>query len=465
VALSRPVARPDRPTVPDGRPPAAAPFRHPGADRGGRVDLAAARRILVVRPDNIGDVVLLTPALRALRAAAPQARIELLASPAGTAVAAMIPELDGVLTVSPNWQQLTAPADAAGAEAAVRAERELLDRITAGRYDAMLVFTSFSQSPWPVAHLGLLAGIGTRVVHSREFAGAVATHWVTPPPDTTHHVDRSLHLVEAIGVPLQGRTPSLRIPASAYADADDLLADALAGRSADHRTAGDTVRMRAMAGATSATTRLHRSSPGSASSLRFALLVPGASCPSRRYPAARFGAAAAAIAASGLPVLVAGTAAEAGLVDEVVRSAGSADVRALPAVGLPVFTALIARAAVALTNNSGGLHLAEATGTPVVVTYAGTERLADVAPRAVPCALLQVPVPCSPCRQLSCSFHLECLDLAPQRLAEAALRLAAPVSALSPSGVPAPDDPPSDIPVSGIPEEDRWLHIPTPWIA
>ena len=44
-----------------------SPFRHPGADRGGPVDLAAARRILVVRPDNIGDVVLLTPALRALR--------------------------------------------------------------------------------------------------------------------------------------------------------------------------------------------------------------------------------------------------------------------------------------------------------------------------------------------------------------------------------------------------------------
>jgi hypothetical protein len=308
-------------------------------------------------------------------------------------------------------------------------------------------------------------------VHSREFAGAVATHWVTPPPDTTHHVDRSLHLVEAIGVPLQGRTPSLRIPASAYADADDLLADVLAGRPAGHRTAGETVRMRAMAGATTATTRLHRSSPGSASARpmrRFALLVPGASCPSRRYPAARFGAAAAAIAASGLPVLVAGTAAEAGLVDEVVRSAGAPDVRALPAVGLPVFTALIARAAVALTNNSGGLHLAEATGTPVVVTYAGTERLADVAPRAVPCALLQVPVPCSPCRQLSCPFHLECLDVAPQRLADAALRLVAHGTAgpaTAPSGVPAPDDPPSDIPVSGIPEEDRWLHIPTPWIA
>ena len=200
--------------------------------------------------------------------------------------------------------------------------------------------------------------------------------------------------------------------------------------------------------------------------------MPGASCASRRYPAARFAAAAAGIAASGLPVLVAGTAAEAGLVEEVVRAAGTPDVRALPATGLPVFTALVARAAVALVNNSGGLHLADAVGTPVVVTYAGTERLGDVAPRAVPAALLQIPTPCSPCRQLTCPFHLECLDLAPERLVAAALRLTAgrprtrdrrrvvSRSAASPSGGPA-----SDVPASAIPQEDRWPHIPTPWIA
>jgi ADP-heptose:LPS heptosyltransferase len=441
-------------------------FRHPGADRGGPVDLAAARRILVVRPDNVGDVVLLTPALRALRAAAPHARIELLASPAGTAVAAMIPEIDGVLTVSPSWQQLTAPYDAAGAAQAVRGERELLDRLTAGRYDVMLVVTSFSQSPWPAAHLGLLAGIGTRVVHSREFGGAVATHWVTPPPDTTHHVDRSLHLLEAIGVPAQGRTPSLRIPAAAFDEADELIAHALdlAGATAPMRTINRADR----AGGTGPGPMR----PGHAGP-RFALLVPGASCPSRRYPADRFGAAAARVAAAGLPVLVAGTAAEAGLVGEVVRAAGAPDVRALPASSLPGFTALVARAAVALTNNSGGLHLADAVGTPVVVTYAGTERLGDVAPRSVPAALLQVPVPCSPCRQLRCPFHLECLDIAPRRLAEAALRLAGAPSPLS--EIPSPARPASDIPASGIPvpdvavpdipEEDRWPHDPAPRIA
>jgi ADP-heptose:LPS heptosyltransferase len=260
------------------------------------------------------------------------------------------------------------------------------------------------------------------VVHSREFAGAVATHWVSPPPDTTHHVDRSLHLLAAIGVPDQGRSPSLRVPAEAYAEADVVL--------------------------------------GGISNARrpVALLVPGASCPSRRYPAGRFGAAAAAVAAGGLPVLVAGTAAEADLVAEVVRAAGSPDVVALPAVGLPAFTALIARAVVALTNNSGGLHLADAVGTPVVATFAGTERLGDVAPRTVPSELLQVPTACSPCRQLACPFHLECLDVAPARIAAAALRLAKNRdSTAETTQHPVPDTPESD-----TPEEDRWPHDPTP---
>ncbi len=411
----------------------AVPFRHPGADRGGQVELAG-RRILVVRPDNVGDVVLLTPALRALRAAAPDARIELLASPAGAAAAPMIPELDGVLTASPSWQLLDAPANPTGAGALAAGEHDLLGRIAAGRYDVLLVFTSFSQSPWPVAHLGLLAGVPTRVVHSREFAGAVATHWVTPPPDTAHHVDRSLHLLWAIGVPDRGRHLALRVPRTAYAEADRLLDVALS----DPGPVSET---------------LHPADPdttaryaGARRPQRFALLVPGASCPSRRYPAHRFGAAAAAVADAGLPVLVSGTAGEIDLVTEVVRTAGSPAVRALPATKLRVFAALVARAAVALTNNSGGLHIADAVGTPVAATYAGTERLGDVAPRSVPCELLQVPVGCSPCRQLTCPFHHECLDVAPARLASAALRLASPGLVRE-----LPDD---------LPKEHRWPHGP-----
>ncbi|MHA6792128.1 glycosyltransferase family 9 protein [Pseudonocardia bannensis] len=369
------------------------------------MNLSALRRVLVVRADNIGDVVMLTPALRALRDALPRAGLDLLASPAGAGVRPLIPELDDVLPVSPTWQQLG--GDLPAADASER-ERGLLELIRSRRYDAMLVFTSFSQSPWPVAHLGLLAGIGVRVVHSREFAGAVATHWVTPPPDTTHQVDRCLHLLAAIGVPDRGRALRLRVPGGAERLAEHLLAQV----------------------------------PGAIPGAPFALLVPGASCSARRYPADRFGAAAARITGAGLPVRVAGTTREAALVAEVVRTAGHPDVRALAPTTVPGFAALLRRAAVAVTNNSAGMHIADAVGTPVVVAYAGTERHGDMCPRTVPAALLAEPVRCSPCRQLTCPYGHECLDLPPERLATAALRLAAPHDTT---------------PTGSAPEEDRWL--------
>jgi ADP-heptose:LPS heptosyltransferase len=364
------------------------PGHHPGADRGEPLDPAALRRVLVVRVDNAGDVVTASPAVRALRAFAPGATIDLLATPAGTAVAPMVPGLDGVRTVSPVWQQLGGgPPDAADRE------RRLVRELREHDYDTMIVLTSFSQSPWPAAHLGLLAGIGTRVVHSREFGGAVATHWVTPPPDTAHQVDRSLHLLAAVGVPARGAAPRLRVP-----ERDDHAAAGLVGHEP------------------------------------FAVLAPGASCPSRRYPAAGFGRAAGLLARAGLPVRVAGTAAEAALVAEVVEVAAHPGVTPLDPVPLTVFAGVVRRAAVAVTNNSGGMHLADALGTPVVVAFAGTERPGDVRPRAVRSAVLGLPVPCSPCRLLRCPYDQQCLDVPPERLARAAAGLAGVTRAT----VPAP---------------------------
>lgn len=365
---------------------------HPGADRGGPVDLAVAHRILVVRADNIGDVVSTEPMLRAVRAAAPRARLDLLTSPVGALVAPMIDAVDGVLAASPSWQRLGGRADPGD-------EIALLDRLRDGHHDVLLVCTSASQSPWPACHLGLLAGIGTRIVHSGEFGGAVATHWVSPPPVTTHVVDRPLHLLAGVGVPDRGRTPRLHLPPGAV-------------------------------------------NAASAPAGPFAVLAPGASCAARRYPPALFGAAAAELAADGLPVLVAGSTGEQDLVEQVVDAAAHPGVTAAPVLALPVFTALLARAAVAITNNSGGMHLAAAVGTPVAVAFAGTERITDLTPRGVPSALLTRPVACSPCRQLRCPYTHQCLDVAPAEIAAAARDLA---------GRTRPDPP-----AHHAPEEERW---------
>ena len=57
----------------------------------------AARRILCVRLDSLGDVLMCTPAIRALRQSLPGSNLALLSSPSGAAVAPHIPELDAAL--------------------------------------------------------------------------------------------------------------------------------------------------------------------------------------------------------------------------------------------------------------------------------------------------------------------------------------------------------------------------------
>jgi ADP-heptose:LPS heptosyltransferase len=349
------------------------PAHHPAADRGGEVDWSEVRRILVVRVDNLGDVVMLTPVLRTLRTAVPHARVDLLASPAGAAAGPMLPGVCEVLTESVAWQQVDPPVDT---RTLALAELALVRRVSERDYDVLLVFTSPTQSPWPAAHVGMLAGIPVRAIHSTEFGGAVATHWITPPPDGTHQVDRGLHLLESLGLPPAGPALELNVPA------------------------------------------VRRFPP------RFALLAPGASCPSKRYPPDRFAAAARLLAEADLDVLVTGSPREHALVQSIVDMAGHPRVRPLENLDVPTLAAAVADADVVLCNNSACMHLADAVRTPVVVTYAGTERLDDMPPRSTTSVLLHHGVGCSPCRQFTCPYDQECLDIDPEDVASAALRLA-----------------------------------------
>jgi len=65
------------------------------------------RRLLVVRLDNIGDVILLSPALRALHQALPQAAITLMASPAGSQAAPLLPWVDDLIVHRAVWQDVS----------------------------------------------------------------------------------------------------------------------------------------------------------------------------------------------------------------------------------------------------------------------------------------------------------------------------------------------------------------------
>ncbi len=341
--------------------------------------------MLALRPDNVGDVIMLGPALRALRASLPEAHVTLMASPAGARVAPMLPWVDGVMVERVVWQDTSGrlPLDPTR-------ERWLIDRIAEGAFDLALAFTSWAQSPWPAAYACYLAGVPVRAGESKEFGGSLLTHAAEPLGDEAHQVDRNLHLLEALGIPPAGGHLELAVPP----DAD-----------------GNAVRLLAEVGV----------DPAAA----FICLAPGASCAARRYAPERYAEVGAGLAQrSGLPVVVVGSESELELAQPIFERGKGDEVRSLVGrTGVTELAAVIARSELVVANDSGPMHLADAFGRPMVVLYSGTELESQWCPRRSPARLLRRPTPCSPCYRFDCPYDMACLDIPPEEVVHHALAL------------------------------------------
>src|SRR5436305_8607544 len=92
-----------------------------------------AERVLAVRLDTLGDVLMTTPALRALKESRPGRRLTLLTSPAGAAAGRLVPEIDAVEVYDAPWMKATAPRRDSGPEYAQAT------RLRLGRYDAAVI--------------------------------------------------------------------------------------------------------------------------------------------------------------------------------------------------------------------------------------------------------------------------------------------------------------------------------------
>ena len=152
-------------------------------------------------------------------------------------------------------------------------------------------------------------------------------------------------------------------------------------------------------------------------------LMPGAEYgAAKRWPAARFAELARWLAGAGTNVIVLGSAKERPLGDEIATAAGQPRVRNLCGrTSLADVIDLAAAADAAVSNDSGLLHVAAASGTPVVAIY-GSSSPKFTPPLTESASVVYLGIECSPCFERECPLgHLRCLTEISIERVEAAL--------------------------------------------
>jgi len=361
-----------------------------------------ARRLLCVRLDSLGDVLMCTPAMRALRQAVPGRTLTLLGSPSGAAALPFIPELIDAIPWEAPWSN-RAPVRPAHADGLA-----LVGALAARAFDAAVIFTTYTQSALPAALLCQLAGIPLRLAHCRENPYGLLTDWIPDPEPATivrHEVQRQLALVQRVGC--RSAAPGL----------------SFVPRPADV-----------------AATRARLGAAGIDPDRPYLLLHPGASAASRRYPAGHWAQVLRLLAHDPqLPLVLTGNAAESELVDQIQFASAVPAISLAGRLTLGELGAALQRAAVVVTNNTGPAHVAAAVGTPVVDLYALTNP--QHTPWHVRSRVLFHDVPCRFCYKSTCpEGHQACLaGVAPERVAAAVRELlgtARPADVDTPAATP-----------------------------
>lgn len=345
---------------------------------------ARVRHVLAIRLDALGDVLMTTPALRALKAGGAERRLSLLTSTSGAEIARLVPDVDDVIVYDPPWMKATRNRSDG------RADLALAERLRQGGFDAAAVFTAYSQSPLPAALLCYLADIPLRLAHCHENPYQLLTDWVADPEPAAgirHEVRRQLDLVATVGCTTPDERLSVRVPNAAREHAAALLRDL----------------------------GLRRDQP-------WLVLHPGASAPSRRYPPDSYAEAGRLLAREdGCQVVLTGTEAEAPLVAHIQQGIGMPSWSLAGRLGIAELVGLISLAPLLIANNTGPAHIAAAVGTPVVDLYALTNP--QHTPWGVPNRVLSHDVDCKYCYKSVCPMqHHNCLRLVPPEAVVAAAR-------------------------------------------
>jgi len=288
-------------------------------------------RILCVRLDNIGDVLMSTPAFRALKESY-NCHLTLLTSTMAAPLGPSVPEIDETIVFDVPWVQ-NALSD--------NDFSDMVKLLAAGKFDAAIIFTVYSQSPLPAAMLVYLAGIPVRLAYCRENPYQLLTNWVTedePYKYIRHQVCRDLELVATIGA----QTKNTRLSLQVNEDNWPRVYDKLQQKGMDPEKP-------------------------------WIILHPGVSDPKRRYPQRRWAQLAKCLLKEyDIQLLITGNEQEKAQNLSLQRAIGHKCFNVTGEYSLEEFIVLIKHSDMAISVNTSTSHIAAAVETPVLVLYALT---------------------------------------------------------------------------------------------
>jgi ADP-heptose:LPS heptosyltransferase len=340
--------------------------------------LERVRRVLVIRHRAAGDLLLTTPALRALRLGLPTARIEVLTARGMGELLEGNPDIDSVLEFDRR---------SIGSQAALYA------RLLRGGWDLVLDLVSNPRSAWMTALTRARARAGY-AIPGRSWA---YTRSISREPRSAsgpilrYAPEGALDLVRALGLPSRGVELTFRVSPRAERSMEDWL-----------------------------------EAQGERSSRPLLACLPAGSWLSKTWPAERFATAMDALSEQGTVVWLWGP--EERRLAESCRERMQSPSLLAPEIGWQELGALIRRSSLWVGNDSGPKHLAVALGVPTVTIFGPTHPTTWHPPEGPHVALFAEGLECLHCNANRCPLpgerHMRCMrDVTPDQVVLAARTL------------------------------------------
>lgn len=323
------------------------------------------KRLLVLRLDQIGDVLVSTPAIHALRVRFPRAHLSALVGSWSAPILEGNPDVDEVVVLDAPWF-------------ASRSGRKV------SWLGVLLVLRRLRQEPFDLAvdlrgdfrNLCLMAAINApvRAGYADTGGGFLLTH-TAQRLKNRHEIERSLDVVRTLGANVEDPRPFLAVTEE---DRRSLVA-----KLAEYG--------------------LDRKGP-------LTVLHPGSGCSSKLWDPQRFAAVGDSLVSHfGAEVLVTGAPNETALAKQIVTSMRQSAASLAGRLTLKELAALFEQCSLVVTVDAAPMHIAAAMGRPVVAIFSGITTREEWAPWGERHVVLQSPVPCLGCELPDCPRGNECM--------------------------------------------------------